>query len=76
MYRRSEADDQKHMILMRTGPVDDFSLFEKELKPQFELFCDDRVSWFKGVEGEEVKKFGKLFLPEEAKKFGKQIVLE
>ncbi|KAI4643406.1 uncharacterized protein J4E78_009875 [Alternaria triticimaculans] len=39
------------------GPVDDFNLVETKLKPTRELFVKDRVSWFEGVKGDEVKSF-------------------
>jgi hypothetical protein len=42
--------------ILRLGTVDDFNLVETKLKPTMELFVKDRVSWFKGVEGNEVKR--------------------
>jgi hypothetical protein len=42
--------------ILRLGTVDDFNLVETKLKPTKELFVKDRVSWFKGVEGNEVKR--------------------
>ncbi|KAH7371144.1 Mss4-like protein [Pyrenochaeta sp. MPI-SDFR-AT-0127] len=43
--------------ILRLGTVDDFNLVEKQLKPQREQFIKDRVNWFTGVVGEEVKQF-------------------
>jgi hypothetical protein len=42
--------------ILRLGTVDDFNLVETKLKPTRELFIKDRVSWFKGVEGDEMKR--------------------
>lgn len=42
--------------ILRLGTVDDFNLVETKLKPQRELFVKDRVSWFSGVQGDEVKR--------------------
>ncbi|KAL1795583.1 hypothetical protein ACET3X_005807 [Alternaria dauci] len=42
--------------ILRLGTVDDFNLVETKLKPQSELFVKDRVSWFSGVQGDEVKR--------------------
>jgi hypothetical protein len=42
--------------ILRLGTVDDFNLVETKLKPTREVFVKDRVSWFKGVEGDEVKR--------------------
>ncbi|THZ73985.1 hypothetical protein D6C85_03744 [Aureobasidium pullulans] len=39
------------MSLPRIGTVDDLELHETKLKPQLEVFCKNRVSWFNGVEG-------------------------
>lgn len=49
MYRVGEAFPGKSIL--RIGTVDDFSLHETKLRPQREIFCKDRVSWFTGVEG-------------------------
>jgi hypothetical protein len=43
--------------ILRLGTVDDFNLVETKLKPTRELFVKDRVSWFGGVQGDEVKRF-------------------
>ncbi|KAI4630964.1 hypothetical protein J4E83_002490 [Alternaria metachromatica] len=43
--------------ILRLGTVDDFNLVETKLKPTRELFVKDRVSWFDGVKGGEVKRF-------------------
>lgn len=43
--------------ILRLGTVDDFNLVETKLKPTRELFVKDRVSWFEGVKGDEVKRF-------------------
>ncbi|KAF1918296.1 Mss4-like protein [Ampelomyces quisqualis] len=45
-----------HSIL-RLGTVDDFNLVETKLRPRTEVFMKDRVSWFPGVPGEEVKRY-------------------
>jgi hypothetical protein len=42
--------------ILRLGTVDDFNLVETKLKPQLEQFIKDRVSWFGGVQGSEVKR--------------------
>ncbi|THW26194.1 hypothetical protein D6D23_03683 [Aureobasidium pullulans] len=49
MYRRSSGYPK--MSLPRIGTVDDLELHETKLKPQLEVFCKNRVSWFNGVEG-------------------------
>jgi hypothetical protein len=49
MYRVGEAFPG--MSILRIGTVDDFNLHETKLRPQREIFCKDRVSWFTGVEG-------------------------
>ncbi|THV99688.1 hypothetical protein D6D27_00792 [Aureobasidium pullulans] len=49
MYRRSSGYPE--MSLPRIGTVDDLELHETKLKPQLEVFCKNRVSWFNGVEG-------------------------
>jgi hypothetical protein len=41
--------------ILRIGTVDDFSLHETRLKPALELFIKDRVGWFGGVQGENVR---------------------
>jgi hypothetical protein len=43
--------------ILRLGTVDDFNLVETKLKPTRELFVKDRVSWFKGVDGEKVERW-------------------
>lgn len=42
--------------ILRLGTVDDFNLVETKLKPTREQFVKDRVSWFSGVQGDEVKR--------------------
>ncbi|KAL7785620.1 Mss4-like protein [Trichoderma ceciliae] len=49
MYRRSEITP--HLSFMRIGTVDDFTLHETKLKPEMEIFTDNRVSWWHGVDG-------------------------
>jgi hypothetical protein len=49
MYRRSEI--ASHQSYMRIGTVDDFELHETKLRPQVEIYTDNRVSWWHGVEG-------------------------
>lgn len=53
MWRRSALTP--HQSFMRIGTVDDFNLHETKLRPQIELFTDNRVSWVHGVDG--AKKF-------------------
>jgi hypothetical protein len=55
MYRIGDAFPG--CSILRLGTVDDFNLVETKLKPTRELFVKDRVSWFSGVQGDEVKKF-------------------
>ncbi|KAF1838950.1 hypothetical protein BDW02DRAFT_564549 [Decorospora gaudefroyi] len=54
MYRVGAAFP--NCSILRLGTVDDFNLVETKLKPTRELFVKDRVSWFGGVEGEDVKR--------------------
>ncbi|KAK4071073.1 uncharacterized protein Triagg1_6440 [Trichoderma aggressivum f. europaeum] len=49
MWRRSALTP--HHSFMRVGTVDDFKVQETKLRPQLELFTDNRTSWFHGVEG-------------------------
>ncbi|KAL0580648.1 hypothetical protein V5O48_001378 [Marasmius crinis-equi] len=37
--------------ILRIGTVDDFNLHETKLKPQAEIFTENRVGWFGGVDG-------------------------
>ncbi|KAL0580647.1 hypothetical protein V5O48_001377 [Marasmius crinis-equi] len=53
MYRVGSAFPGQSPL--RIGTVDDFNLHETKLKPQWEQFTKDRVSWFTGVEG--IQKF-------------------
>jgi len=55
MFRQSSGYED--MAFLRIGTVDDFSLHETVLKPKIEQYCKDRVGWFEGVKGEEVKRF-------------------
>lgn len=55
MMRKSSGCQD--MAFLRLGTVDDFNLHETTLKPRIEQYCKDRVDWFEGVEGEEVKRF-------------------
>lgn len=59
MYR--VADTAPGYSILRLGTVDDFNLVETKLKPRFEIFVKDRVSWFKGADGEEIKRFEESF---------------
>lgn len=47
MYRVSSAFPE--VPILRLGSVDDLSLVEGKLKPQWEQFVKDRVGWCKGV---------------------------
>lgn len=51
MYRRSSGFPG--VSVARIGTVDDFNLHETKLKPRFEIFTKDRVSWFTGCAGAE-----------------------
>lgn len=51
MYRVGES--WPGMSILRVGTVDDFTLHETKLRPQFEQFNTDRVSWKVAVEGVE-----------------------
>lgn len=46
MYRISSAFPS--VPILRIGSVDDLVLHETKLRPQWEQFTKDRVSWFKG----------------------------
>ncbi|KAK4984653.1 hypothetical protein LTR66_008417, partial [Elasticomyces elasticus] len=48
MYRIGEQHPGK--VFMRTGTVDDFSLYGTKLKPIMEIFSKDRVRWLYDVE--------------------------
>ncbi|GAB7365181.1 hypothetical protein MBLNU230_g6268t1 [Neophaeotheca triangularis] len=50
MYRISSGPRSSGDYVMRLGTVDDFNLHETSLRPQFEAFTKDRVSWFPGCE--------------------------
>ncbi|KAB8214659.1 Mss4-like protein [Aspergillus novoparasiticus] len=39
------------LIILRTGTVDDFTLYETKLKPRFELYTNGRVGWLQGATG-------------------------
>lgn len=39
------------MSIMRIGTIDDFTLHETKLKPQFEQFTKSRVAWLPGAQG-------------------------
>ena len=54
MYRVSSAFP--NVPILRIGSVDDLSLHKTKLKPQWEQFTKDRVSWFGGVSGGDVRK--------------------
>jgi hypothetical protein len=49
MYRVGEAFPG--MSILRIGTVDDFNLQETKLRPQRELFVEDRVAWLSGADG-------------------------
>ncbi|KAK1255706.1 hypothetical protein MKX07_007965 [Trichoderma sp. CBMAI-0711] len=49
MYRRSALSPDRSF--MRIGTVDDFTLHETKLRPQYEIFTASRVNWWHGVEG-------------------------
>jgi len=53
MYRISSAFPT--IPILRIGTVDDLSLHETKLKPQWEQFTKDRVSWFSGVQIDGIK---------------------
>jgi hypothetical protein len=53
MYRISSAFPT--IPILRIGSVDDLSLHETKLKPQWEQFTKDRVAWFDGVHIEGIK---------------------
>jgi len=53
MYRVSSAFP--HAPILRIGSVDDLTLHETKLKPQWEQFTKDRVAWFDGVKIEGIK---------------------
>ena len=54
MYRISSAFPS--VPILRIGSVDDLTLHETKLKPQWEQFTKDRVSWFHGVDLEGIKR--------------------
>lgn len=49
MYRRSALSPEQSFL--RIGTVDDFTLHETKLRPQYEIFTASRVNWWHGVEG-------------------------
>lgn len=49
MYRAGEVLPG-HSVL-RIGTVDDFHLHETKLKPQMEVFVENRVGWLKPLDG-------------------------
>lgn len=49
MYRVSAK--RPGTSIMRIGTVDDFNLHETKLMPEIELYAENRVSWFGGVQG-------------------------
>lgn len=53
MYRVSSAFPE--VPILRLGTVDDLSLVEGKLKPQWEQFVKDRAGWVKGVGIEGIK---------------------
>ncbi|KAH6914465.1 Mss4-like protein [Coprinopsis sp. MPI-PUGE-AT-0042] len=65
MYRVGERFPG--MSILRIGTVDDFTLHETKLRPQWEQFVKDRVAWFGGVQGEGVKFYETGDLKEEIK---------
>jgi hypothetical protein len=54
MYRVSSAFPTAPIL--RIGTVDDLSLHETKLKPQWEQFTKDRVNWFSGAQVEGIKR--------------------
>ncbi|KAH9908956.1 Mss4-like protein [Xylariomycetidae sp. FL2044] len=54
MYRVSSAFPRAPIL--RVGTVDDLSLHETKLRPQWEQFTKDRVGWFAGVQIEGIKR--------------------
>lgn len=48
------------MPILRLGAVDDLTLAETKLKPQWEQFTKDQVGWFGGVDGGAIKRFEEL----------------
>jgi hypothetical protein len=54
MYRISSGFPG--MLIPRIGTVDDFDLHDTVLKPENEVYCDNRVSWLNGVEGAKAHK--------------------
>lgn len=61
MYRVGE----KGARTLRTGTVDDFTLHETKLKPTREIYCKDRVTWVKPVEGAKQFEAERIRTPEE-----------
>jgi hypothetical protein len=53
MYRVGERFPG--VSILRIGTVDDFSLHETKLRPRREQFIKDRVAWFGGVQGDDVR---------------------
>lgn len=54
MYRISSAFPT--VPILRIGSVDDLTLAETKLKPQWEQFTKDRISWFSGVQVDGIKR--------------------
>ncbi len=54
MYRLSSAFPTAPIL--RIGSVDDLSLHETKLKPQWEQFRKDKVGWISGVDIEGIKR--------------------
>jgi hypothetical protein len=54
MYRISSAFSSTPIL--RIGSVDDLSLHETKLKPQWEQFTKDCVNWFSGMQTQGTKR--------------------
>jgi hypothetical protein len=57
MYRKSSRFPG--VSILRIGTVDDFDLHASKLKPQYEQFTDNRVSWLEGVQIEGIPRYNK-----------------
>ena len=55
MYRVGERFPG--VSILRIGTVDDFTLHETKLRPRREQFIKDRVAWFAGVQGDNVRRY-------------------
>lgn len=53
MYRVSSAFP--HAPILRLGSVDDLTLAETKLRPQWEQFTKDRIGWFDGAKIDGLK---------------------